>query len=137
MERLHEQLQASLHELVTSEDWQQALAVAARFHDYSFANTQLIWAQSLARGVTPSRVAGYRTWQQLGRQVRRGESGLQILTPVTRKVTPENGEDEERRVVGFRVVHVFDLAQTDGEPLPEVTAALVEGGSTGQLGSGQ
>ena len=127
VERLHEQLQDSLRELVTSEDWQRALAVAARFHDYSFANTQLIWAQSLARGITPSRVAGYRTWQQLGRQVRRGERGLQILAPVTRKVTPENGEDEERRVVGFRVVHVFDIGQTEGEPLPEVTADLVEG----------
>jgi len=127
VERLHAQLQDSLQELVTSEDWQQALAVAARFHDYSFPNTQLIWAQSLARGFTPSRVAGYRAWQGLGRHVRRGEKGLQILAPVTRKITPENGEDEERRVVGFRVVHVFDLAQTEGEPLPEVSVALVEG----------
>ncbi len=127
VERLHAQLQDSLQELVTSEDWQQALAVAARFHDYSFSNTQLIWAQSLARGFTPSRVAGYRAWQDLGRHVRRGEKGLQILAPVTRKLTPENSEDEERRVVGFRVVHVFDLAQTEGEPLPEVSAALVEG----------
>ncbi len=127
VERLHAQLQDSLQELVTSEDWQQALAVAARFHDYSFSNTQLIWAQSLARGFTPSRVAGYRAWQELGRHVRRGEKGLQILAPVTRKITPENGEDEERRVVGFRVVHVFDLAQTEGEPLPEVSVALVEG----------
>ncbi|MDH5616342.1 MAG: toprim domain-containing protein [Acidimicrobiia bacterium] len=127
VERLHEQLQDSLQELVTSEDWQRALAVAARFHDYSFANTRLIWAQSLARGFTPSRVAGYRAWQELERHVRRGERGLQILAPVIRKITPENGEEEERRVVGFRVVHVFDIAQTDGEPLPEVPAALVEG----------
>jgi len=127
VERLHAQLQDSLQELVTSEDWQQALAVAARFHDYSFSNTQLIWAQSLARGFTPSRVAGYRAWQELGRHVRRGERGLQILAPVTRKITPDNGADEERRVVGFRVVHVFDLAQTEGEPLPEVSVALVEG----------
>ncbi len=127
MEQLHEQLQDSLQELVTSEDWQRALAVAARFHDYSFANTQLIWAQSLAHGFTPSRVAGYRAWQELGRHVRRGERGLQILAPVIRKITPENGEEEERRVVGFRVVHVFDLAQTEGEPLPEVSVTVVEG----------
>jgi hypothetical protein len=127
VERLHDQLQTSLRELVTSEDWQRALAVAARFHDYSFANSRLIWAQSLARGITPSRVAGYRMWQQLGRQVRRGEHGLQILAPVIVKVTPQNGNEEERRVVGFRVVRVFDIAQTDGEPLPEVTAVLVEG----------
>ncbi|MEX1044168.1 MAG: ArdC family protein [Acidimicrobiia bacterium] len=64
VERLHEQLQDPLQELVTSEDWQRALAVAAHFHDYSFANTRLIWAQSLARGFTPSRVAGYRAWQE-------------------------------------------------------------------------
>ena len=127
VERLHDQLQTSLRELVTSEDWQRALAVAARFHDYSFANSRLIWAQALARGITPSRVAGYRMWQQLGRQVRRGEHGLQILAPVIAKVTPESSDEEERRVVGFRVVRVFDIAQTDGEPLPEVTAVLVEG----------
>ncbi len=130
VERLHDQLQDSLRELVTSEDWRRALEVASRFHDYSFANTRLIWTQALARGFTPSRVAGYRTWQQLGRQVRRGERGLQILAPVIRKVTVDNDEDEakeQRRVVGFRVVHVFDISQTDGEPLPEVTAALVEG----------
>ncbi len=127
VERLHKQLQDSLQQLVTSEDWQRALAVAARFHDYSFANSRLIWAQSLARGFTPSRVAGYRAWQALDRHVRRGEQGLQILAPVIRKNTPEKGDEEERRVVGFRVVHVFDLAQTDGEPLPEVPATLLQG----------
>ena len=130
VERLHGQLQDSLQELISSEDWKRALAVAARFHDYSFANSRLIWAQSLARGFSPSRVAGYRAWQQLGRQVRRGEKGLQILAPIVRKVPPEEAreeEREERRVVGYRIVHVFDLSQTDGEPLPEVRAELVEG----------
>ncbi|HZD24159.1 MAG TPA: ArdC family protein [Acidimicrobiia bacterium] len=112
MERLHGQLQESLHALVTSEDWQQALAVAARFHDYSFANTQLIWAQAAGRGFTPSRVAGYRTWQKLGRQVRRGEKGIQILAPITRTLEMEDGE-AERRVIGFRVVHVFDPLSRD------------------------
>jgi DNA primase catalytic core len=127
VERLHKQLQDSLQQLVTSEDWQRALTVAASFHNYSFANSQLIWTQSLARGFTPSRVAGYRAWQALDRHVRRGEQGIQILAPLIRKITPENGEEEERRVVGFRVVHVFDLAQTEGEPLPEVPATLVQG----------
>ncbi len=112
VEQLHQQLQGSLHELVTSQDWKWALAVAARFHDYSFANTRLIWAQSIARGITPSLIAGYRAWQELGRHVRKGERGLQILAPVIRKVTVDNGEEEERRVVRFQVVHVFDIAQT-------------------------
>lgn len=126
VERLHQQLRESLHALVTSEDWRKALAVAARFHDYSFANTQLIWSQALARGFEPSRVAGYRTWQQLGRQVRRGEKGIQILAPVTRTVETDDGK-KERRVVGFRVVHVFDQCQTEGQPLHEVRAAVLKG----------
>lgn len=126
MERLHDQLQESLRALVTSEDWQQALTVAARFHNYSFSNTQLIWSQAISRGFRPSRVAGYRTWQEVGRQVRRGERGLAILAPLTRKIEAEDGEDE-RRVVGFRPVHVFDISQTDGEPIPEVRTDLIEG----------
>ena len=134
LERLHGQLRDSLHTLITSEDWQQALAVAARFHDYSFANTRLIWSQALSRGFQPTRVAGYRTWQTLGRQVRHGEAGLQILAPLTRKVEVEDGEEEERRVVGFRVVHAFDQSQTDGEPLPEIGTKLVEGDLPAQWG---
>jgi len=133
VERLHGQLRESLHALVTSEDWQQALAVAARFHDYSFANTQLVWSQAVSRGFHPSRVAGYRTWQKLGRQVRGGEQGLAILAPVIRKIEVTDSE-EERRVVGFRVVHVFDLSQTDGDPLPEVRTTLVEGDLPAQWG---
>ena len=132
VEQLHEQLQNSLRDLVTSDDWQQALAVAARFHDYSFANTQLIWAQSHARGFTPSRVAGYRKWQQIGRHVKRGEHGLRILAPIIRHIEAEAAEENKRRVVGFRVVHVFDIDQTEGKPLPEVTAIVVEGGLPAQ-----
>lgn len=99
VERLHEQLQKSLHERVTSEDWQQALTVAARFHDYSF------WAQSLVRGITPSQVAGYRTWQQLGRQVRRGERGLQILAQWSaRRSGGAAGEAESGAVKDWRYV---------------------------------
>lgn len=127
VEQLHAELQDSLRGLVSSEDWQQALAVAARFHDYSFANTQLIWSQAMARGFEPSRVAGYQAWQKLGRQVRKGEKGIQILAPLTRIVEADDG-DEERRVVGFKTVHVFDHSQTEGEPLPQVHPVLVTGG---------
>jgi antirestriction protein ArdC len=65
-------------------------------------------------------------WQQLGRQVRRGERGIGILAPIVRNVETDHGDEEERRVVGFRGVHVFDISQTDGEPIPD-TATLAEG----------
>ena len=80
----------------------------------------------MARGFTPTRVAGYRAWQKLNRHVRGGERGLAILAPLTRKVDTEEGE-EERRLFGFKAVHVFDISQTDGEPLPEIRPVLVEG----------
>ncbi len=130
--QLHAQLEESLWALVTSEDWLAALEVASKFHDYSFANAQLIAIEAHRRGITPSRVAGYRKWQELDRQVRKGEKGIPILAPIIRKTpdlepdhTPaatraDSKEESERRVVGFRVVHVFDISQTDGEPLPEV-----------------
>lgn len=126
VDRLHEDLRRDLAELVTSDDWREALAVAARFHDYSFSNTRLIWAQAVARGFVPTRVAGYRTWRELGRQVRRGEKGLAILAPIVRMVELDNGS-EERRVVGFRPVHVFDVTGTEGDALPEVAPVLLDG----------
>lgn len=131
VERLHDQLQASLAALVTSDDWQHALDVAARFHHYSFSNSQLIWAQAQARGFSPRRVTGYRTWRSLGRQVRKGEKGLAILAPIIRNVEtddPATGiKETERRIVGFRPVHVFDISQTVGPPLPDTGPVLVEG----------
>jgi antirestriction protein ArdC len=77
------------------------------------------------------RVAGYRTWQSLGRQVRKGEHGITILAPCTYKQTEtdqDTGEERETWALrGFKVEHVFDVAQTDGEPLTEVRPELLAG----------
>ena len=75
-------------------------------------------------------MAGFATWKKLGRAVRRGERALWILAPMTgRRVVSADGE-EHRPVVGFRPVAVFDVAQTDGDPLPEVCRPL-RGGDPG------
>lgn len=108
LERLH----AGVTELLNSRAWQDALRFKARFHAYSFNNALLIYLQR----PDASLVAGYRRWQALGRQVRKGETSIAILAPIVRRV---KGEDE-RQVVGFRSARVFDVSQTDGEPLPEV-----------------
>jgi len=106
-------LEEGVQALVTSSDWLKALAFAARFHNYSFGNTLLIHLQCPGA----SRVAGYRTWEKLGRHVKRGERGIAILAPVLFK--RETEADEEIQVLrGFRVVHVFDVDQTEGKPLP-------------------
>jgi antirestriction protein ArdC len=98
------------------------LETASRFHTYSFRNQCLIAAQC----PTATRVAGYQAWRQLGRWVRRGETGIVILAPITRRradvdADGDASDDAERtRVHGFRSAYVFDIAQTDGDPLPTI-----------------
>ena len=101
--------------LLDSSSWKEALKFRSKFHSYSFRNAYLIYLQC----PTATLVAGYRRWQELGRQVRKGETSLAILAPILKKMEGEGGDDE-RKVVGFRTARVFDISQTDGEPLPEL-----------------
>jgi hypothetical protein len=101
------------------------LTAMARFHNYTFGNILAIARQR----PTATRVAGYGTWKELGRFVKRGEKGIQILAPVIgfrrRNAEVERESDADRNtmpqrvLIGFRVVRVFDLSQTEGTDLPE------------------
>jgi antirestriction protein ArdC len=113
--------------LLSSDGWQRWLRSRARFHRYSFRNTLLIALQF----PEATRVAGFHAWIDLGRGVRKGETGIRIFAPVTshcRTDEPEQpgeeSQNQERRVVGFRVACVFDVSQTD--PLPNVEPAPLE-----------
>lgn len=109
-------LEAGVREVIGAEGFRRYLRFSARFHRYSANNALLI----LAQRPDATRVAGYGAWRSMGRQVRRGEKGIRILAPVTRKAEDERGEEEPpRAVVGFRTATVFDVSQTDGEELPE------------------
>lgn len=121
---LVEELHDGVSLLTTTEGWLRFLATAARFHRYSFWNTMAI----LCQRPDATRVAGYRTWQRLGRQVRRGEHGIRILAPCIYRVPNEDTDGDPRHVVrGWRVVTVFDLAQTDGDPLPDAPVTILDG----------
>jgi antirestriction protein ArdC len=128
-ETLHRQLLERVGELRSSKEWLEAMMTAARFHDYSFGNWVLLWSQAEARDTQITRPAGYRAWQRMGRQVRRGERGYQVLAPVTRRAKRNDKDDDDgsRVLVGFRVATVFDIAQTDGEPLPDAGPRLLNG----------
>lgn len=94
------------------------LDMTAKFHKYSPHNIMLI----LMACPDASMVAGFKKWRMMQRYVRKGERGIPILAPVLVKVEAEkdDGESEEKEIlVGFKVVYVFDVSQTDGEPLPE------------------
>ncbi len=97
------------------------LTAMARFHKYSFGNIVAIARQK----PDATRVAGFGTWKEMGRFVKRGEKGIQILAPMIGfrrrgdAAEPEPETKPQRVLIGFRVVHVFDVAQTEGEDLPE------------------
>jgi len=147
VEALTEQLHTAVGELTSSEAWMRMLAVAAKFHRYSWRNQILLAIQAEDRGVELTRVAGFNRWKELARIVRRGERGFQVLAPVLRRLTAEEvakwfaegknpigPDDKPRRVVrGFRIEHVFDQAQTDllpgAEDLPERPSWIAQRGS--------
>lgn len=122
-----QQLTAGIAELTSSDAWRSWLEVQGRFHQYSFGNCLLILRQR--REAT--RVAGFHSWRKLGRTVRRAETGIWILAPVTRRAERESEDGQEqspaRMLSGFRPVAVFDIAQTEGEPLPDGQAQRLRG----------
>ena len=147
LDELHGRLTGAVEQLVSGEDWQQAMAFAARFRSRSFNNTLLIFAQhqdayqkGLVGEPSPSYVAGYRQWQQLGRQVQKGQTGYMIYAPVTARFAtsdpadpaswrrldrgekPRAGEVVRSRMVGAKPAYVWDAAQTAGDPIPEPPA---------------
>ena len=119
---LNKQIEQHLQELGnatdkarTSEEMIRYLDFCAKFHQYSAGN---IWLILLAKP-DASHVAGYQRWKSMGRWVRKGERGIPILAPVLVKEEMIDSI-EEKRLVGFRVVYVYDVSQTDGELLPSV-----------------
>lgn len=135
---IHAQLVDAVENLVHSDTWATMLTIAARFPTYSPSNVLLIATQR----PDATRVAGIRTWNSLGRRVTKGEHGIAILAPciyqqldydtaaqpTTGHVGLGDDEAEPARVLrGFKIVHVFDITQTDGDPVPDNTPELLLG----------
>jgi len=141
-DEMREQLDAWIEDLAeltdeaqASEQFQQWLDVQSKFHDYSARNTLLIKMQC----PEATKVAGYQTWKdEFDRQVQQGEEAIWIWAPIITDKCPECGnspsyheradceydetepEEWSRGLVGFRPTSVFDISQTEGEPLPKL-----------------
>ena len=143
MKEITQRLEQGVKEIFTSEMYMEYLKTMSQFHSYSFNNTLLIHLQK----PDATLVAGYQAWQKkFHRQVRRGEKGIQIIAPApirekeeVEKIdpatlepvlkpdgTPEM-EEVEYTIPRFRITTVFDVSQTDGEPLPELATPELMG----------
>lgn len=126
MKEITEKLENGVKGLFESERYAEYLSFMGRFHNYSAANCVLIWIQK----PTASLVAGYKSWQAKGRQVRKGEKGIQILAPsfhkVVKEITNPDGEKEEKEIEykTFHTISVFDVSQTEGEEIPSIVDEL-------------
>lgn len=133
-----EQLESALKE-GKSDDLMKYLTTMSRFHNCSFRNLVMIWSQR----EDATKVAGFRAWQKLGRTVKKGEKGIAIFAPMpfkqkhddkregklNRADNDKRKSDEEVTMMGFKVVHVFDISQTEGDPLPEPSKVTGEVGA--------
>lgn len=116
LKKMAKQAFNELVEAGKSETLIEYLKTMGRFHNYSLGNVILINFQKHEA----THVAGFRTWQKLGRHVKKGEHGIAIMAPmVWRKKSVETDKLEEEMAVAFKTVYVFDVSQTDGDPLPD------------------
>lgn len=133
-------IEKGILELFESDRYRNYLTTMSRFHRYSLNNVMLIHAQR----PDATLVAGFSKWKNsFGRHVKKGEKGIQILAPTPYKIKQEeqkldpdtklplldeNGEpiteEKEITIPMFKVVSVFDVSQTDGKPLPQISSAL-------------
>lgn len=138
VQELTNKLEQGLQDLFNSDSYCNYLSTMSKFHNYSFNNTLLIAMQK----PDATLVAGYKAWQKnFERHVNKGEKAIRILAPAPYKIKEERDkidpvtqellldkdgnpqkEEVEITIPAFRAVSVFDVAQTDGKPIPELAA---------------
>ena len=139
-----EMIEQGVKDVFSSDNFRNYLSFLSKFHTYSLNNMILIMSQYPEATL----VAGYNSWSKnFNRHVNKGERAIKILAPYEYKnnvlvdkrdavgnlVIDKDGnveqEEKERKMIGFMVVNVFDVAQTSGEPLPELDNRELTGSS--------
>ncbi|MEF9939599.1 MAG: ArdC family protein [Clostridium sp.] len=139
IKELTDKLEQGIKEVFTSDKYKKYLSTMQKFHSYSFNNSLLIAQQK----PDASYIAGYKTWETMERHVIKGAKGIMILAPSLYKniiytdvTDPGTGllkrdaqgnpvkERKEITYASFRAISVFDISQTEGEPLPELAKEL-------------
>ena len=140
MKEITDRLETGIQQLFDSDRYKAYLTTMAKFHNYSFNNTLLIAMQG------GQLVAGFNKWKDtFHRTVKKGEKGIKILAPAPYKVKQKTEKLDEQgkpildkdgkplteektvQIPAFKVVSVFDVSQTEGEPLPSIAVDELSG----------
>ncbi|MGJ3874710.1 ArdC-like ssDNA-binding domain-containing protein [Lactiplantibacillus plantarum] len=112
------QAEQQILKLTDSDQFKKYLNTLAKFHRYSARNIDLIYAQN----PQATQVAGFKQWQtDFNRTVNKGAKSIRIAAPIIKKLTPAEQKrldtTDERAIVGYRYLPIFDVAQTSGDPV--------------------
>lgn len=133
-------IETGIKELFESDKYKSYLQTMSRFHKYSLNNTILITMQK----PDATLVAGFNKWRDgFSRHVKKGEKGIKIIAPTPYKIKEQREkldpqtkapildaggkvqtEEVEIKIPMYRVVSVFDVSQTYGDPLPTLASNL-------------
>lgn len=120
---LFDKIIKGIENIISSGEYENFLKFCNTFHHYSFNNIILIFSQMKEA----TKVAGFKQWQKLGRKIKKGEKGIQIIYPIkiSRNITSKDISDKELEkdkdyieFVTYRYTYVYDISQTEGPPIP-------------------
>ncbi len=133
MDEIMRALESGIKDFMDSDRYRTYLRAVSRFHEYSTNNVMLIALQR----PDATLVAGFNTWKKLNRSVKKGEKGIRIIAPMPFTVEKEQDRTDgygnvykekiKVTVPRFRAVTIFDIAQTEGEPLPDIAPVDLSG----------
>jgi uncharacterized membrane protein (UPF0127 family) len=144
IDEMLKKLKEGVEDIQGSQHFREFLLTMSKFHDYSIGNLILITLQRK----DATQVAGFTTWKELGRWVKKNERGIAILAPCfppkgtrttsadiqkSKETAEEEQKIEEIRPVYFKVVYVFDVSQTEGKELPRVEVPSLTGDANENL----
>ncbi|MCT0476552.1 ImmA/IrrE family metallo-endopeptidase [Lactococcus cremoris] len=117
-QELLQKAETQLEEMSDSESFKKYLNTLAKFPNYSVNNVLLIQAQNPQATL----VSGYKDWQKkFNRHVNKGAKALYITAPIIKPLNEEEKKKynttEDKAIVAYRYVPVFDIANTTGEPV--------------------
>ncbi len=139
--RVLERLFGEVARISSGTDWKNIAAASQLLNRFSPRNSVLVALQARDRNIEVNHLAGYRNWQKLGRQVKKGEKGFSILAPIIAPKAPgapqtraKEDSDGDRdpsasRAIGFRWVTIFDVSQTEGNAIEGPSPQLLAGES--------
>ena len=127
---LFDKIVEGVNNIISSGEFERFLKFSKNFHHYSFNNIVLIYSQMKEA----TQVAGFKKWQSMGRKLKKGVHGIQIIYPIKRKYTKiiegqdslldDNNKEQEVEYMTYRYTYVYDISQTVGKPLPLENNAL-------------